>query len=89
MTNPHSMAGLREHLFDVLERLKSGQINGQDAGAAAKVAHAILKSAEVQMTYEKMRLESALPGVLPEMALSPPLLAGKTVSVSQPQAEPS
>lgn len=69
------MAGLREHLFDVLEQLKMGKIDGQTAGAAAKVAQAILKSAEVQMNYERMRLENLLPAVLPEMALSPPLLA--------------
>lgn len=73
MANKHSMAGLREHLFEVLESLKAGKIDGQTAGAAAKIAQAILKSAEVQMNYEKMRLNNELPGVLPEMALSPPL----------------
>jgi hypothetical protein len=74
LAKQHSMAGLREHLFDVLEQLKAGRIDGQTAGAAAKVAQAILKSAEVQMTYERMRLDNELPSVLPEMALSPPLL---------------
>ena len=75
MAKNHTMAALREHLFDVLEELKTGKINAQQAQASAKVAHAILKSAEVQMVYEKMRLDDQLSGVLPEMALSPPLKA--------------
>lgn len=75
MAKLHSMAGLREHLFDVLEQLKAGKLDAQTAGAAAKVAQAILKSAEVQMSYERMRLDNLLPAILPEMALSPPLLA--------------
>lgn len=73
MANRNTMAALRETLFDVLEQVRSGKMSGQDAGAAAKVAHAILKSAEVQMDYERLRLADELPTVLPEMALTPPL----------------
>jgi hypothetical protein len=70
--NPmHSSAGLRSHLFQELERLRSGESNPTQAKAVAVVAEKIIKSVEVQMQYEQLVHQDKLPanGSLPEMPL--------------------
>lgn len=66
-------AGLRESLFDMLEKLKSGRIDAITAKTFAVLSMTILKSVEVQIDYERLRLESKVPAHLPEMKLVPPL----------------
>jgi hypothetical protein len=68
-----SMGALRQTLFETLQKLKEGKLSYQDAGAVAKVANAILKSAEVQMEFERMRLNNEVPANLPDMPLTPRL----------------
>jgi hypothetical protein len=72
-----SMGMLRQSLFEILEGVKTGKIDSQRAGAAAKVAEALLHSVEVQIEFEKLRLDSLVPGKLPEMALMPAQLGAE------------
>jgi hypothetical protein len=62
-----SMGMLRQTLFETLEGLKSGKINPNQANAIAKVAQTLVNSVEVQIKFEQMKLESQVPGKLPEM----------------------
>lgn len=75
MENKLTMAELRNELFGILKDLKAGKITPQQAQAGAKVAQAILKAVEVQVTYEKLRLAKELPADdLAEMILSSPMI---------------
>jgi hypothetical protein len=65
-------AGLRERLFQALEELRDGKIDGKQAAATAQLAQTIIKSIEVQMVFEKQRLASELPSILPPMKLGGP-----------------
>ena len=64
-----SAVGLREALFDQLEKLDSSEISSQQASAFSKLAAEIIKCTEMQLRFEKMRLESQVPSNLPEMNL--------------------
>jgi len=66
-------AGLRDSLFGVLEDLRAGRIDASQAKAAATVAQTIVKSVEVQMQFERDKLESKVPSNLSDMKLIPPL----------------
>jgi hypothetical protein len=68
-----TMASLRRQLAETLAGLRSGKVDVATAQTICKVAHAILKSAEVQMQFERMRLANEVPANLPEMPLSPRL----------------
>lgn len=70
---PLTMASLRRQLAETLIGLRAGKIDVATAQTICKVAHAILKSAEVQMQFERMRLANEVPSSLPEMPLSPRL----------------
>jgi hypothetical protein len=64
-----SMGLIRQSLFEILEGVKSGKIDYQRASAAAKVAQTLLNSVSVQIEFERLKLESEVPGKLPEMNL--------------------
>ena len=71
-----SAVGLREALFKQLEKLDNSEISPQDAAAFSKLAAEIIRCSEMQMKFEKMRLESQVPSNLPSMNLGePPLKA--------------
>lgn len=70
-----TMAGLRDSLFDVMEKLQAGQIEDSTAKTYAALAMTAIKSVEVQIEYERLKLGSEVPAVLPEMKLTPPLKA--------------
>lgn len=68
-----TMSGLRDAMFETLEEVKARVIDpdvGKTCGLLGKV---IIDSVRVQMDYERMRLDSEVPAVLPEMKLLPPL----------------
>lgn len=64
-----SAAGLREALFDTIDALRAGRIDVQQANAIAKSAETILKSVDVQISYERLRLDSKTMGDLGSMPL--------------------
>ena len=64
-----SAVGLREALFDQLEKLGSSEIGPQEASAFSKLAAEIIRCTEMQLRFEKMRLESQVPSNLPSMNL--------------------
>lgn len=68
-----SGAGLRDAMFDVLERLRDGDMVAQDAKEMANVARVILESVSVQMDFEEKKLASEIPAHLSDMQLVPPL----------------
>lgn len=65
------MSGLRDMLFETLDKLQAGKMEPGHAKTVAHLAQTILNSAQVQMEFEKLRLESVIPGVLPSMPLVP------------------
>lgn len=64
-----SANGLREALFDQLDSLRAKKIQANEAKAFSNVAQTIIKSVEVQIRYETMRLAGDLPPGLAEMKL--------------------
>ena len=64
-----SAVGLREALFDQLEKLDNSEITTQEATSFSKLAAEIIRCTEMQLRFEKMRLESQVPSNLPEMNL--------------------
>ena len=64
-----SAVGLREALFKQLEKLGESEISSQEAAAFSKLAAEIIRCTEMQLKFEKMRLESKVPSNLPEMNL--------------------
>lgn len=63
------MDGLREALFDSLEKLLNGEIEATQAKAVATIALTVIKSVEVQIEYERLRIDSKVPAALPNMPL--------------------
>lgn len=68
-----SAAGLREFLFTQIEALRDGKINEKRASTYANMAAVIVKSAELQLKFERQKLESKVPQHMGEMRLVPPL----------------
>jgi hypothetical protein len=68
-----TMAGLRDSLFEMMEMLKAGEVEEGVARTYSQLAITAIKSVEVQIDYERLRLDSKVPGHLPEMKLTPPL----------------
>ena len=66
-----SAAGLRDVLFQAIDDLRSGAIDVPTANAISKAAVAILQSVDTQIEFEKLKLDSKVPGNLPEMHLVP------------------
>lgn len=70
-----SMDGLREYLFDALDRLRNGKIDAAQAKHVATISMTLIRSVEVQMKFEALKLESKQPGHLPTMPLIPKIKA--------------
>lgn len=68
-----SASGLRESLFDMLELLRAGEVDVQTAKTYALLSMTIIKATEMQLQYEKMRLDSEVPSHLTDMSLVPPI----------------
>jgi uncharacterized membrane protein YkvI len=66
-----SMDGLRETLFDALDKLRAGKMDYRSANAIAGLASTLIKTVEVQMTWEKLKLDSKVPANMPTMPLIP------------------
>lgn len=66
-------SGLREAIFDQMERLRDGEAESTDARAFAALANALIKSVEVQIAYEKLKITG---GKLPELEMTKPLQIG-------------
>lgn len=63
-----SMNGLRGGILDVMEKLANGQISAPEAKAYAMLSMTVIKSVEVQVEYERLRLEQKV-GALPDLSL--------------------
>lgn len=50
-----TMAGLRDAMFDVLERVRDGRLSAKDAKEACNAARVILESIDTQLTFEASR----------------------------------
>jgi hypothetical protein len=70
---PRTMAGLRDALFDVLEKLRDGAMPREDAKEMAAVARVIIESVDVQLGFEASRLADEIPAHLTDMHVVPPL----------------
>lgn len=71
MKTDRTTAGLRDVLFQAIDDLRSGVIDDKKARSIAALSREIIASVEAQVAYEKLRLDSKVPGTLPEMALVP------------------
>jgi hypothetical protein len=64
-------AGLRDALFDAIEKLRSGDIEAQDAKALAALSHQICATVSLEIEVAKLRTEYpadtklSLPAALP------------------------
>lgn len=54
MSNKRHISELREHLFDAIEKLKSGTIDVKQAAAVAQLGDVIVQSAKVEVDYIKL-----------------------------------
>lgn len=72
-TSERSAAGLRDVLFQAIDDLRAGSIDVATANAISKASLAILASVDTQIEFEKLKLDSKVPGNLPEMHLVPRL----------------
>lgn len=54
MSNNRHISDLREHLFDAIEKLKSGAIDVKQAGAVAQLGDVVVQSAKVEVDYMKL-----------------------------------
>ena len=70
---PRSASGLRDALFDAIERVRDGSMNPEDAKEIANLSRVILDSVEVQTEFEQLVQQSEIPKHLGDMALVPPL----------------
>lgn len=70
---PRSASGLRDALFDAIERLRDGNMEAEDAKEIANLSRVILDSVEVQAEFEKHVQQNELPKHLGDMAFVPPL----------------
>lgn len=71
MKSDRSASGLRDVLFQAIDDLRSGAIDVATANSISKAAETILKSVDTQINFEKLKLDSKVPGSLPEMPLVP------------------
>lgn len=69
MSQPRNMGGLRERLFGVLDQLIAGKVDAEAAKAAASLAQTLINSVKVQVDFERLKLESTVPSILPQMRL--------------------
>lgn len=51
MSNDHTLAGLRAHLFDAPQAVKSGQLELDQARAVNELAKTIVDTAKVEVDY--------------------------------------
>ena len=51
MSNDHTLAGLRAHLFDALQAVKSGQLELDQARTVNELAKTIVDTAKVEVDY--------------------------------------
>lgn len=68
-----SVAGLREGLFSMLDKIAAGKVENATAKTYAHTAMTIVKSLEVQLEFERMRIAKEIPISLDEIALVPML----------------
>lgn len=68
-TTDRSIDGLREMLFDEIDSLRAGRSDAKRAKSVANLAMTLIKSVEVQITYQKAVQEDKLPARLPSMPL--------------------
>ena len=71
--NERSAASLRDTLFQTIDDLRAGKIDVAHANAVTKAAEAIVKSVDMQIAFERLRIESKVPAMLPAMHLVPKL----------------
>lgn len=70
---PRTMAGLRDALYDVLEKLRDGKMTHLDARQMAGVAKVIIDSVDTQLQFERMKLVDEVPQQLSDMNVVPPI----------------
>lgn len=68
-----SGAGLRDAMFDVLERVRDGRMDKAEAMAMANVARVIIESAELQMEFDANVKDDTLPPTMGDMPMVPAL----------------
>lgn len=56
MGTARTSASLRDILFDEIDKLRAGKSNPKQAKAVAVLAQNIIKSAEVELVYQKMKI---------------------------------
>lgn len=66
-----SAAGLRDMLFDCIEKVRAGTMEISEAQTIVKLSGTIIASANTQLEFERLRLGSEIPGTLGEMKLVP------------------
>lgn len=49
----NGMSDLRNHLFEVIERLKTGDIESEDARVICQTAGVLLESARIELEYRE------------------------------------
>lgn len=76
---PRTGEGLRDMLFEQLERLRGGEANIVEAKTAAVLVNAIVKTVEVQLKYEQMLIKGDVSHHLSNTGI----LAGPEKIVSQ------
>lgn len=68
-----SGAGLRDAMFEVLERVRDGHMDKAEAMAMANVARVIIESAELQMEFDANVKDNTLPPTMGDMPMVPAL----------------
>jgi hypothetical protein len=68
-----TLAGVREALFDALDRLRDGTMEPTEAKATAELCKGIVESASLQLDYEKAWGQKLIGDKLRAVALVPSL----------------